>query len=74
MPPGFACVLKVRLNLDQMLAVKELDQLWHDDKEPLAKELVYHLTPSQINYLLFSCENEEKEHSKGKNGCYYIPK
>jgi len=56
-----------------MLAVKELDQLWHDDKELLAKELVYHLTPSQINYLLFSCENEEKEHSKGKNGCYYIP-
>jgi len=53
MPPGFVCLLKVILNVDQMLAVKELDELWHVDRRKLAKELVGDLTPADINYLMF---------------------
>jgi hypothetical protein len=53
MPPGFVCILKVILNVDQMLAVKELDEVWHEDRRKLAKELVNHLTPAEINYLMF---------------------
>lgn len=57
-----------------MLAVKELDNLWLEDRELLSKELIQHLRPSEINYLLYSCENEEREITKGKNGCYHVPK
>ena len=53
MPPGFVCVIQVILNLDQMLAIKELEDLKSVDKTELAKEWIGKLTPADLNYLLF---------------------
>jgi len=53
MPPGFVCIIQVILNLDQMLAVKELEDLRFADKNKLVKELTGKLSPADINYLLF---------------------
>jgi Central domain of human glycogen debranching enzyme len=72
MPPGFTCIIKVILNLEQMTAVKNLDELWLIDRTKLSKELVSHLDPSELNYLLFSTENEEREKMNNLRGCYYI--
>lgn len=72
MPPGFTCIIKVILNLEQMTAVKNLDESWLVDRNKLSKELVSHLEPCQLNFLLFSTENEEREKMNGVRGCYHI--
>lgn len=72
MPPGFSCIIKVILNLEQMTAVKTLDELWREDRTKMYKELVAHLEPTDLNYLLFSTENEEREKMNNLRGCYYI--
>jgi len=53
MPVGFVCVIQVILNLDQMLAVKELEDLKYVGKNKLAKEFLGKMTPGDINYVFF---------------------
>lgn len=73
MPPGFVCVIHVILNVDQMLAIKELEDLKHADKVKLSKELASQFTTADINYLMFSSEPEERERTGGAHGTYHIP-
>jgi glycogen debranching enzyme len=73
MPPGFTCILKVILSLEQMNAVKDLDELWNSDRAPLLKELMHNWTSEDLNFLLYSSENEEREKQKGQRGCYVLP-
>ena len=69
MPPSFTCIIKVNLIQEQTLAIQNLDQLL--SKEPT--KMIEHLQPHEINYILFSCENEEKDHTQGKRGTYGVP-
>ena len=66
MPPGFVCVIKTCQNADGAKAVLELDQLIFPE------DLFETTNIADFNHLLFKCDQEELDITKGKRGTYAI--
>ena len=71
MPPSFTCIIKVNLIPEQALAIQNIDQILSKEPQSLIK-MISHLQPHEINYILYSCENEERDISYGNKGTYHL--
>lgn len=66
--------MKCEVSEDKKAALNKLNTLLFDSSQPkkwTPESLVKNLSAADINYLLFSCESEEKEHNS--QGPYHIP-
>ena len=64
MPPGFVCVLKTSHTANEQKAALDLDQLL------VPNDLFDSCGLADFNHALFRCEEEERDFSQGKRGCY----
>lgn len=74
MPPGFVCIIKSAVCEEKKSALTELNNLLFDGHPTKwnPEKLVMNLKPTDINYLMFSSDPEEKE--LNSQGPYHIPK
>ena len=70
MPPGFVCLLKTKAPPSVSQAVMNLNRMTEQPPKALGKELFEVTTSSELNHLMFRCESEEKDISKGARGPY----
>jgi glycogen debranching enzyme len=67
MPPGFTCVIKVKTRSGVKDAVSKINRITSD----IRIQNILDSTPeSGINHILFRCDPEEKDISKGARGPY----
>ena len=74
MPPGFVCLLKTKAPPGIRQTVMNLNKMTEQPPEALGKDLFAGARPSELNHLLFRCEQEEKDISRGKRGPYGLAK
>jgi hypothetical protein len=67
MPPSFTCVLKVKTRTYVKEAIQRLNLI---DEDPRIPMMFDHTPSSGLNHVLFRCEPEEKDISKGARGPY----
>jgi hypothetical protein len=67
MPPGFTCVIKVKTRSGVKDAISRINRMSVDRR----LDSIFDGTPETgINHILFRCEPEEKDISKGTRGPY----
>ena len=74
MPPSAAILIKSEVSEENKAALLKLHGLLFDQTQPkkwTPESLVKNLGPTDINYLLFSCDPEEKDHNS--QGPYHVP-
>ena len=70
-PVSFVLLLKVKYNKRVVDSIEQLNKICSMDSQAFTSNYLYHMDLSDINYYLFSCENEERE--IWKSGLYYVP-
>lgn len=64
LPQAFTCLLKTRAQKHIKQAVRNLDKLWEKSSHSVAQDMILdagNLSLSEINHLLFRCDNEEND-------------
>ena len=70
-PFSFALILKIKYNSNVGKAIQNLNQICSTSSQSFTSNHLYHMNIGDINYFLYSCENEEIEF--WKNGMYVVP-
>ncbi|EGR29515.1 hypothetical protein IMG5_154030 [Ichthyophthirius multifiliis] len=60
-PPSLSVVIKCTLDKSQKQAIQSLNKLLDEENQKQAFKLFQDLSSSEINFLLFSCQSEERE-------------
>lgn len=71
MPFCFALILKVKYNERIVKAIEAVQSTCSLSSQEFTSAFLYHMDIADVNYYLFSCENEERE--IWKNGLYFVP-
>ncbi len=67
MPPGFTCVIKVKTRSGVKHAVSKINTITTDFR---LQNILDSAPETAINHILFRCDPEEKDISKGARGPY----
>lgn len=67
MPASYSVILQVERDQEIKNAIKIIEQAQEDSRMTKLFETIPH---AAINHILFRCDNEEKDISQGKRGCY----